>query len=192
MKTAQILGGVAFAGLIVFLMWPRHEHLTVTAVEWQRKISIEEYRTVRETNEMYVPSGARITWVSHRRSCEPVYKTIENRRVKTGEDCHTITRYDYDIERFVHSRWVFSNGDLKAEPYWPEFQLAPASGPYGTGKERKGVMNETYSVFAKNRENEHFEWSTSRSTWSKFEPGQIVDGTFVLGRLGKLTHLEKD
>ena len=50
---------IAFIGLVAFLFWPLKETVTVTDFSWERTITVEEERTVKEDG-WSVPSGGRI------------------------------------------------------------------------------------------------------------------------------------
>lgn len=59
----HIIGGIAgalvFIALIAFLLWPIKSEVTITDFSWERTITIEEERTVKES-DWYVPSGGRV------------------------------------------------------------------------------------------------------------------------------------
>ncbi len=193
---SKIAVGCVIAAIIAFIAyagWPRHDVMHVVSLDWKRSIAIEELGTVKEYGERSVPSGARVFDSDLRRSCTSNYSSINGKHTYVGETCRYYTTYDYEIERFVESRWVHSGGQFGSTPRWPDFILAGPNGqPHGVGVERKGVMREDYSITAKNDARGTVEWSTNFSTWRTFEPHQIVDATFMFGRVTNLTHLESN
>ena len=93
-KIVSVLAGIL---LILFLFWPIKEEVTVTGFSWNRTITIEEERTVKE-EDWSVPYGARIydekwefkeytTVIDH-------YETITEEKSRQVVD-HYDTKYVY-------------------------------------------------------------------------------------------------
>lgn len=81
---------------------------------------------------------------------EPVYRT-EHRTEYRDEPVYIDvpvfdTKYYYEIERWVDSREVTTEGD-DHEPYWGDVELSGATGDHGTGEEREGDRSGVYGVF---------------------------------------------
>lgn len=182
----------SFVFLIVLFGWTKHQIMYITALSWERTINIETLKTVRKYNRSYVPSGARN--INHDEECSPRYMNINGHRTYVGQDCDDV--YDYDIEEYVETRSVTSNGSNKTTPEWPTFTLSGPTGPYGTGQERKGTMNEQYTVYLRNKPTQGEEVETasvsmSRSSWSNFNVGDIVNASSNFGRVNHIEPLEK-
>ena len=100
LATIGLVGGIfAFVLLIVFLLLPKEKIITVTDMGWERVISIEEERTVDES-DWYLPSGARLhytnTEIHHYEDVIDHYETRtrqESRQVLVGYET-VVTGYN--------------------------------------------------------------------------------------------------
>lgn len=66
-----IISILAIIGTLTFIFYPRKDTLNVTAVNWERSIEIQEYKTVRES-DWSIPAGGRLVY-----SQEEFYKKEE-------------------------------------------------------------------------------------------------------------------
>jgi len=153
-----LLLGLGFCGYFGYLATRKTEEtVQVSGLHWERSITIEALRTVREDAwRDQMPAGARI--VSSRREVRDTEREqVGTERVKVGtrdlgngffEDVYEdqpVYRdkpvYDqkltYDVERWLKEREVRATGE-DASPRWPDPALRPG--------EREGSRNETCVV----------------------------------------------
>ena len=95
-KVCAALLIVAFIFGMVYLFVPKERYITVTDVDWQRSITIEEYRTVRES-DWSVPAGGRTVYtqeeIHHYNHVLDHYDTVtKSRQVITGSHYEPVTK----------------------------------------------------------------------------------------------------
>ena len=159
------------------------ETLTVAGFEWERRVAVEAWRTVREQAwEGSVPAGGRA--VSRRQEVHHTERDpVGTRRVKAGhrdlgngffEDVYRDepvyrerpvyrTRVTYDVQRWVPDRTVRASG-LDHAAHWPDPQLR-------TG-EREASRAEKLVVLLSGKRTYRMELPESR--WAVLQPGQAV------------------
>ena len=181
---ALLLVAVAFVAAAAYLGLRRTEEtLTVAGFEWERRIAVEAWRTVREQAwEGRVPSAARI--VSRRQEVHHTERDqVGTRRVKAGhrdlgngffEDVYSDepvyrerpvyrTRVAYDVQRWVPDRTVRASGRDQAAR-WPEPALRPG--------EREASRAEKLVVVLQGKKTYRMELPEAR--WNALQPGQSV------------------
>jgi hypothetical protein len=184
-------------GLFLWVVFRKSvEPVEVSALEWERTIDVEAYRTVREEAwEGSVPSGARVVGKSREVQREE-REQVGTERVKVGtrdlgngffEDVYEDrpvyeskpvygTRYTYEIERWVKDRTARASGRDPA-PRWPDPGL-------GRG-EREGARREAYTVVLRGKREYRMELPYAR--WSSLRVGQRLTATVRgFGRVVKL------
>jgi hypothetical protein len=186
-----------FLVLVAFVMAAayfalRHteETLTVAGFEWERRVAVEAWRTVREQAwEGSVPAGARV--VSRRQEVHHTERDqVGTRRVKAGhrdlgngffEDVYRDepvyrerpvyrTRVAYDVQRWVPDRTVRASGQDHAA-HWPDPQLR-------TG-EREASRAEKLVVVLNGKRIYRMELPETR--WAALQPGQAVSAVMRVG-----------
>jgi ribosomal protein L40E len=185
---------VLVAGLAVatyFALRRTNETLTVSGFEWERRVSVESWRMVREQAwEGSLPSGARV--VSRRQEVHHTdHERVGTRRVKTGhrdlgngffEDVYKDepvyrdrpvyrTRLTYEIQRWVPDRTVRASGQDQAAR-WPDPGLRPG--------EREASRSETLVVVLSGAKTYRMELPESR--WASLKTGQAVSAVIRGGR----------
>lgn len=224
---------VALFGFLLFSKFRTHEgNVVVTSLVWERQVSVEEYRTVRE-QDWSIPVGGRevrnfedvfryedkfshyadvsstVTTViklpdkdGGTYDCSTVTKNGNGTFTKTKKTCNypdipqsTVsswveheqvavsvsapvykTKYVYDIERWVHSRWVADSkeagGELGIKPYWPEVTDLSQNERVGSGRQQKYTV--TYSYGDGKTETKEL----PEAIWSKLKQDQKVTAHF--------------
>lgn len=198
---------IALCALAAFLLIPYDKQVEITNVSWSRSISIEEYRTVQES-DWTVPPNGRVQYtrqeihhydrvIDHYEqksrqvidyyddivtgyrdlgngyfeeitTKKPVYKTEYYDEPVYRNDPQYATKYYYEIERWVYSRSVNTNGNDKS-PYWGEVYLH--------NKEREGSRTSKYYVNTTDRE-----YKVSENDWYSLNIGDNV--ILSVNRLG--------
>jgi hypothetical protein len=176
---------VAFVAAAAYFGLRRTEEtLTVAAFEWERKVAVEAWRTMREQAwEGSVPSPARVvTWRQEVHHTE--HDQVGTRRVKAGtrdlgngffEDVYRDepvyrdrpvyrTRVTYDIQKWVPDRTVRASGQDHAAR-WPDPALRSG--------EREASRSEKLVVVLNGRRTYRMELPETR--WAALQPGQSVD-----------------
>ena len=82
---------------IVYLFSPKERYITITSFDWERNITVEEYRTIRES-DWSVPTGGRVVYtqeeIHHYDHVLDHYETVmKSRTVITGSHYETVTRW---------------------------------------------------------------------------------------------------
>jgi len=176
---------VAFIALAAYYGLRRTEEtLTVAGFEWERKVAVEAWRTVRERAwEGSVPSQARV--VSRRQEVHHTERDqVGTRRVKAGtrdlgngffEDVYRDepvyrerpvhrTRVTYDIQRWLPDRTVRASGQDHAAR-WPDPGLQAGEREVSRSEKLVVVLNgkRTYRM------------ELPEAHWAALQPGQPVN-----------------
>jgi hypothetical protein len=175
---------VAFVAAAAYFGLRRTEEtLTVAGFEWERKVAVEAWRTVREQAwEGSVPARARI--VARRQEVHHTERDqVGTRQVKAGrrdlgngffEDVYRDepiyrerpvyrTRVSYDVQRWVPDRTVRATGQDHAA-HWPDAALR--------GGEREASRTEKLVVVLSGKRTYRMELPEAR--WAALQPGQPV------------------
>ena len=105
---------IIFIG-IIFLLVPKERTITVTDIDWERSIAVEEYRTVRES-DWYVPSGGRVVYtqseIHHYDHVLDHYESVtKTRQVITGSHEEVVGYRDLGNGHFEEiTRTVYDYG----------------------------------------------------------------------------------
>jgi hypothetical protein len=178
------------AVVLFFALRKTIEPVEVVALEWERTIDVEAYRTVREEAWDSVPAGGR-QLSSRREVHHEEREQVGSERVKTGtrdlgngffEDVYEDrpvyesrpvyqTRYTYEIERWVKDRTARASG-RNGTPQWPD--------PRVRGLERAGPRKETYTAVLRGSRDFRMELPLAR--WSELVVGQRLTATLRGGR----------
>lgn len=158
-----------FGGYLLFKTEPKS--LTIIGFSWERKIDIEELRTVVEEGS-YVPSGGRE--ISRHRHCEE--------DDDGDEDCTTI--YTYEIERWFYNYSIKTSKPGK-KPYWPTVGRLSSI-------ERIGGHHELYMVYLKDGMGKDYYYSCRMNEWFSFGHKEIVIARISRFGIRKLIKLEKE
>ena len=183
--TTVLLLLVAFVAAAAYFGLRRSEEtLTVAGFEWERKVAVEAWRTVRERAwEGSVPSQARV--VSRRQEVHHTERDqVGTRRVKAGtrdlgngffEDVYRDepfyrerpvhrTRVTYDIQRWVPDRTVQASGQDHAAR-WPDPALRAGEREVSRSEKLVVVLNgkRTYRM------------ELPEAHWAALQPGQPVN-----------------
>jgi zinc finger protein len=183
------LGFCAIASYFAFRK--TEEAVTVSALEWERTIDVEAWRTVRETAwEGEVPGGARVVGRSrevHHNEREQVgtervrvgkrdkgngffEDVYENRPVYRDRPVYRM-KMAYDIERWVHDRTARAAAS-DTSPQWPEPGLRP--------REREARRTEKYVVVLQGSKTYRKELPLAQ--WSTVRVGQSFHAVIQGGR----------
>lgn len=182
------------AGAIYALTYEKETGGTVSALTWERTVTIQTFGPVSDAAwDDQVPNGA------YQLSCER--RERDTRRVESGSheecrdvdqgdgslrrDCRTVTDYRdepvydqwcrYQVDRWTNSREVAAQGDAASAPAWPLYSLALGSGGQGYGKERAGDQDEVYVVVIREKGGgEHRCEYDSQAGWARFQVGAAV------------------
>ena len=189
---AVLLLLVAFVVAAAYLGLRRTEEtLTVAGFEWERKVAVEAWRTVREQAwEGSVPARVRI--VARRQEVHHTERDqVGTRQVKAGrrdlgngffEDVYRDepiyrerpvyrTRVSYDVQRWVPDRTVRATGQDHAA-HWPDAALR--------GGEREASRTEKLVVVLSGKRTYRMELPEAR--WAALQPGQPVSAVIRGGR----------
>jgi len=183
------LGFCAVASYLAFRK--TEETVTVSALEWERTIDVEAWRTVRESAwEGEVPGGARVVGQSrevHHNEREQVgtervrvgkrdkgngffEDVYENRPVYRDRPVYR-TKVVYEIERWVHDRAARAAA-TDASPRWPDPGLRP--------REREARRSERYVVVLQGGKTYRKELPLDQ--WSAVRVGQSFHAVIQGGR----------
>ncbi|MBO4854954.1 hypothetical protein J5500_00930 [Candidatus Saccharibacteria bacterium] len=130
----------AIIGLIMIFV-PKERYITVTGVDWQRNIVVEEYRTVRES-DWSVPSGGRTVYtqreIHHYDHVIDHYDKVRHERtvvVGSHEEVvgyrdlgngyfeeQTRTVYDYDTEVYYTDEAVYRDDPVYRTKYYYDIE----------------------------------------------------------------------
>ena len=105
---------------------------------------------------------------------EPVYRTEQHTEYR-DEPVYKyvpiyVTKYYYEIDKWVHTRDVETSGK-DHEPYYGEVKLAKAAGANGIGEEREGARYGTYGFT--NSKGKHF--TADYDFWEYLEEGDEIE-----------------
>lgn len=126
---------------IVMVLIPKERTITVTDMDWERNIVIEEYRTVSES-DWYVPSGGRVTYtqneIHHYEQVLDHYEKVPHERtVVTGSheevvgyrdlgngyfEKETRTVYDYGTETYYTDEPVYRDEPVYQTKYYYDIE----------------------------------------------------------------------
>ncbi|MGE0455647.1 MAG: Ran-binding zinc finger domain-containing protein [Vicinamibacteria bacterium] len=176
-----VAGLFAIAGYLA--LRKTSEKLTVAGLKWDRTITIEAFRTVRDDAwEGELPSGARALSRS-RQVHHNEREQVGSERVKVGvkdlgngffEDVYEDRplyrerpvyrdRVNYEIERWVPARTERAAG-ADASPQWPRVAL-------GRG-EREGARSESYLVLLRGAKRMYRHEVRDAARFAQFRPGE--------------------
>jgi hypothetical protein len=184
-RVGIIIAVLVVAGIIgaIFLFTRTQEQtVLVSGHEWERRISVEEYRAVSDGDwRDSLPAGA------YNRSCSE--KQRDTRRVQDGETCRTVRRdngdgtfserqecepkyreepvmdtwCDYTIDRWEDDTAIVTRGTgLASPPTWGETNFGCTNERLGC--QRESGRNETYTVLFSEDGNTH-KCNFSQSEW---------------------------
>ena len=115
--------------------------------------------------------------ISERPIYETYYETETYEEPVYRQDPIYATKYYYEIDKWVTSRTVKTNGSDK-NPVWGETNLAD--------KERTGSKTEKYTVCLRDKEST-YNYDVSLSTWNNLKEGMVVDAE--ISRFGTITNI---
>jgi hypothetical protein len=166
-----------------FALRKTNENVTVAGLEWERSITVEAYRTVRdEAWEGELPSGARALSRS-RQVHHNEREQVGSERIKVGvkdlgngffEDVYESRpvhrerpvyrdRVTFEIERWVQARSERASG-ADANPRWPPLALARG--------EREGPRSESYVVVLRGAKRSYRYQVRDPARFAQFRPAQ--------------------
>lgn len=171
---------VAAISIVVLLVTYRgHTNAQVVQLTWQRKVDIQQYMTVQES-DWNVPHGGRET---RRYSALHHYNHIYTGSTKvcsgTGKtrtctsQAHYIdmpvyeTKYDYDIDRWITVRTPERHG-IGDNAVWPD--VSDLKEGNALGCERAGTRYSAYTVHF----TQDYSLDIGEERWRGFKPGQRV------------------
>ncbi len=168
-KTGCLAILAIFFAIILFAFWPRTSDATVTQKAWSRSISVEEYKTVQES-DWSVPEGGRVykskREIHHYDQVLDHYENVQVQRSREVLDGYDVT-YDY-----------VNNGDGtydQVERSTPRYRTETY---YET--ERQPVFKDV-PVFKKKYYYEIERWVPTRSVDSKGESDEPYWNEVTLG-----------
>lgn len=153
-----------------------HDHVLDHYEEYYENVSekvVDHYETI--THKKDLGNGK----FEIEKTKKPVYKTVtkkEKRKKPVYVDVPVYqTKYYYVIERWKSTRTVDTQGDDK-KPYWGDYELAKASGPYGIGEERVAGQTETLTVTGVVKDKEKTYTVEDADWWNSMEVGESIHG----------------
>ena len=153
-----------------------HDHVLDHYEEYYENVSekvVDHYETI--THKKDLGNGK----FEIEKTKKPVYKTVtkkEKRKKPVYVDVPVYqTKYYYVIERWKSTRTVDTQGDDK-KPYWGDYELAKASGPYGIGEERVAGQTETLTVTGVVKDEEKTYTVEDADWWNSMEVGESIHG----------------
>lgn len=143
----------------VLLVIPWNGVGTVENLSYERKLEIQVFREVEESNWSVPPSGIEIRhYQSYHHSESYISGYSSSTKCSSDGDCTTSrtpiyssrpiyrTKYDYRIQKWVTKTWVVKSG--QGSPIWPDASdiRSRSDGNPQLGDERVGSSQEVYSV----------------------------------------------
>ncbi|MDO4623449.1 MAG: hypothetical protein Q4B22_10900 [Eubacteriales bacterium] len=118
MKKLLMIFGALFAVLLI-IFWPRKVDTVVAAKSWERSISIEEYKTVQES-DWSIPQGGRQTStkreIHHYDHVIDHYEDVEVQKSREVQD-----GYDYETSYTDNGDGTYSEHTTKVPRYTTEY-----------------------------------------------------------------------
>lgn len=156
----------------------RTEHYT--GYESRSREELEEYdcSTKTDTGNGYLESDNKVC--TRKKTVFEQVPVQKTRRVPiTHEEPIYGTMYTYQVDRWVTSRWVESNGEGKENVRWPEpSDLKRGEGSL-IGKERIGdVRLDAYKVYVKDDQKRTHDQEVDFNTWKKLNVGEKIPAKF--------------
>jgi len=166
-------------GCVFALVYRSEQTVMVSATLWERKIDIQAWTTVQES-DWSIPEGGRYirdypavhhhdrVWAGSHQECSG---TGTKRRCSTVNDYRSVpvyrTKYDYWIERWVVVRTPESHGsDYNA--FWPpsaDDLHDPNPAVTEIGDERKGTAYSHYHLLVLTKDKVQYDVDASESDW---------------------------
>lgn len=174
-----VLAALCVIGLAIYVAvtYRSTTNAQVTQLTWQRKIDIQQYMTVQES-DWSVPPGGRETrhYSAYHHSIlvqTGSYETCTGKPVICSN--HPIftsipiyeTKYDYDIDRWITVRTPEHHG-IGTDATWPD--VSDLKEGTALGSERVGTHYSTYTVHF----TQDYALDMTEARWRTYQPGQHV------------------
>lgn len=195
-----ILGGIGFIS-IVWIIWfffiaTNTHNMTIERFSWERKIEVIQYKVLHDSGWSRPPRDAYNVDRDYRYHYSERYVSgyhTESYSCGSYDRPKTCTRqveeyswrdvydwhYDYNYNRWRHSRWIVSGAADQSTPFWADLTNEHFDSTDVIGNEQlSGNRAETYTVyFVDNTDNNraHSEM-VDLSLWSKLSVGQKITG----------------
>jgi len=203
----ELWAGLALLGvivLIIFLITYRTEQRAVVAgVAWERKVDIQTWTTVEES-DWDIPSGGREirsyraihhydqVYVGSHQVCPGSGK---DRRCTSVSDYESVpvyhTKYDYFIERWVVTRTPESHGTTY-DAFWPpsaDDLHDPNPSVVEIGDERKGTAYSHYHLLVIGTDKKQYDVDVAEADWRTMPIESHV--TLVLNVFGQAVQAKR-
>ncbi len=166
---------------------------TIKGFSWTRKVLLEQHIWVEESSYSGFPEGSRnqqstveTYYVSEiisyntqttqingvtSTTTTPVYGSVRKKR----------TKYTYEIQEWLHSRTLVSEGSEHNDVYWPRYTLDHST------SERISDTKETYQVFFQTAKGKQYKRQLSESDWNALD--DTIDYELRVNLYGKITKL---
>lgn len=172
---AGILCVIVASVAATYFLVKETDFVKVSGFSWQRKIDIEQYRTVHDSQWDYAPAGAyNIYHDSHH------YRRTDSKSVCIGtgknKKCHEESYsvyddwYSYDIDRWIYDYSLVNVGSLKTGVVWPD-KIPSVCSPLIIGCLRvpSNGRSEQYTVDFLTQKNETLHCNFSQDVWSSYQ-----------------------
>ena len=145
-ETGKIIGIIAIIGMVIAiaayaLCSPTEYTIRVSVISWTYGVHIEEYKVEHHSEERSHPNDAYNVHSSIRTRT----KTVTDADGDTHTRIETYTVYSYDVNRWVETRCVTTNGKDHS-PYFGEYTLKESDRADGIGAERVLYQSKEYEA----------------------------------------------
>ena len=156
--------------IILFFCFRSHDYaIDVKSVQWVWTVNIEELKVVHKTGETYAPSNAY--------NVRPYTDTVtKHHKDSNGHEWTTtelVTRYDYDINKWIKTREVMNAGTDK-NPTFKEFTLKESTRSDNVGAEREANREKHYYAHGPQHRSDN-------TTWQHIEISADIWGSLRVG-----------
>lgn len=140
-KILLVIGIVAAIAIpiLLFMFHSSTYTIDVKIIQWRYTVYIDEYKVVHRTDQTFCPTNAYNIRTKHKTST----KTVQDRDGNTHTETETKTYYDYDINRWMPSRYQ-TTSDFNHEPYFAEVTLKEGDPTTNIGTERISLYEQDY------------------------------------------------
>lgn len=162
---------VIVLALFAFLLIPVHDTIAVNSFSWTYEMSIEEYKTVKDSG-WYVPDGGRV-YNSYRKEKET--KTVteydSNGKAVTKEVKVYDIYYEYEIEKWRFKTNIITVGNDR-NPYFKEYNFHRANpDTISIGDERCGNTYQHHYVHGTDNDGNSKQYEIDETRWHELEIG---------------------
>ena len=163
---------VIILALFAFLLIPVHDTITVNSFSWTYEMSVEEYKTVKDSG-WDVPNGGRIyNQYKKKHGTKTVFDGYDSDgKPKTKEEDVYDTYFEYEIEKWKFKTNIITVGNDR-NPYFKEYNFHRAdANTVSIGDERCGNTYQHHFVHGVDNEGNFKQYEIDETRWHELEIG---------------------